>query len=315
MASDEPPETPTKAARALIGWFAGGLAFESVHAYAEQNSVTAALGYGIGAVVVAIADYKLKVILAGAPRLTRTLNAVASTAWIWVAVAMVSLIVIALSPYIEQQRIPFAAWLPKIPSATEISDDVISKLPKQAPVSVPSAEDVANAVARRFPNLAAAQSPASAPPTAQKPDIPYVNPLHEELTKWRIAASIRTQVLRSDLSADCKITVVRLPVTFAEDYAADFKEIINVAGWKYDEHFATGTIDKGISIRAISSDAPSKRCAQALSMGLRINGRTQTTGNTLRVPEHWLTEAEAPDYLKQCASGCVEVDFGNDDAQ
>ncbi|HEY4808282.1 MAG TPA: hypothetical protein VIH81_11150, partial [Roseiarcus sp.] len=65
--------------------------FESVHAYAEQNSISAALGYGVGAIVVAIIDYKLKVLLAGSPKLARSLNAVASNAWIWVVVAIASL--------------------------------------------------------------------------------------------------------------------------------------------------------------------------------------------------------------------------------
>jgi hypothetical protein len=248
-------------------------------------------------------------------KLIVSVRAITSQARWWIATLAFFLLLIFLSPFVE--RWPFAARFSTAhsQSADEIAAAVVRALPKApgpAPFpNVPSAEDNANAVVRKFPYLAAAQMGKPSPIA----DDPHVNPLSEELTKWRIAASIRTQVLRSDLSADCKITVVRLPVTFAEDCAADFKEIMNVAGWKYDEHFATGTIDKGISIRAISSDATSKRCAQALSTGLRISGRTRTTGNTLRVPEHWLTEPEAPDYLKQCAYGCVEVDIGNDDAQ
>jgi hypothetical protein len=108
--SDHPPaETPTAAARALIAWFAGALAFEAVHAFAEAGSTSAAFGYGIGAVAVAIADYNLKWLLARTPAgLTRTLNQVASDARWWVAAAMLSLFVIAISPYIEQRRWPFA---------------------------------------------------------------------------------------------------------------------------------------------------------------------------------------------------------------
>jgi hypothetical protein len=102
-----PPETPTGAARALIAWFAGALAFESVHAFASASYVAAA-GYFLGAMVVAIGDYKLKAILVGSPRLVRSLNEVASDARWWVGAAMVSLLVISISPYVEQGRWPFA---------------------------------------------------------------------------------------------------------------------------------------------------------------------------------------------------------------
>jgi hypothetical protein len=63
VAEHPPAETPTQAARALIAWFAGGLAFESVHAFADA-SYLAATGYGLGAIAVAIVDYNLKALLA-----------------------------------------------------------------------------------------------------------------------------------------------------------------------------------------------------------------------------------------------------------
>ncbi len=101
-----PPETPTHAARVLIGWFAGGLAFQCVENL--HNGYWPSLGYGIGAVAVAIFDYKLPAILAGSPRLTKSLNDLAADARLWVAVAMLSLLIIALSPYFEQRRLPYA---------------------------------------------------------------------------------------------------------------------------------------------------------------------------------------------------------------
>jgi hypothetical protein len=116
IVSDPPAETPTGAARALIAWFAGGLAFESVHAFAE-GSYWATAGYGLGAAVVATADYKLKALLSGSPRLTQSLNQVASDARWWTAVAMVSLLVISLSPFVEQRRWPFSSLLQGSPTA------------------------------------------------------------------------------------------------------------------------------------------------------------------------------------------------------
>jgi hypothetical protein len=117
VADHPPPETPAQAARALIAWFAGGLAFESVHAFADA-SYWAAVGYGLGAIAVAIADYNLKALLAGSPRLTKSLNNVASDARWWVGAAMLSLLIISISPYIEQRRFPYAHWFGYEPSPT-----------------------------------------------------------------------------------------------------------------------------------------------------------------------------------------------------
>ncbi len=104
VSDHDPPETPTKAARTLIGWFAGGLAFQCIETL--HTGYWPSLGYGIGAIVVAIFDYKLPAILS--PRLTKSLNQVAADARLWVAVAITSLLIISLSPYIEQNRWPFA---------------------------------------------------------------------------------------------------------------------------------------------------------------------------------------------------------------
>jgi hypothetical protein len=125
----EIPETPTNAARALIGWFAGALAFEAVHAYAEGGSTLAALGYGIGAIIVVIGDYKLKALLAGSPRLTKSLNDVAADARWWVAVGLVSLLIIAVSSYIEQRVAP---WLLAAFGALAIGIALFSALKRQA---------------------------------------------------------------------------------------------------------------------------------------------------------------------------------------
>jgi hypothetical protein len=125
----EIPETPTNAARALIGWFAGALAFEAVHAYAEGGSTLAALGYGIGAIVVVIGDYKLKALLAGSPRLTKSLNDIAADARWWVAVGLVSLLIIAVSPYIEQRVAP---WLLAALGALGIGIALFSGLKRHA---------------------------------------------------------------------------------------------------------------------------------------------------------------------------------------
>jgi hypothetical protein len=111
VSDHDPPETPTKAARTLIGWFAGALAFKCIETI--DSGYWPSLGYGAGAVIVAIGDYKLPTLLAGSPALTKSLNKVAADARWWVAVAMVLLLVITFGPYMQEGHwpvIPFTGW-------------------------------------------------------------------------------------------------------------------------------------------------------------------------------------------------------------
>jgi hypothetical protein len=107
------PETPTASARVLIGWFAGGLAFECVHQFSDGHTVSS-VAYGMGAIAVAIFDYNLTRILAGSPRLTASLNRAAAHAGLWIGVAFLTLLLIALSPYFEERRWPFTARETKV---------------------------------------------------------------------------------------------------------------------------------------------------------------------------------------------------------
>jgi hypothetical protein len=120
-------------------------------------------------------------------------------------------------------------------------------------------------------------------------------------------------ILRSGLSANCRITIIRYPETYAEDYAADFKQILDVIGWKYDEHFAQGTLEKGLTIHVINAPGPSKDCASALSTRLNNADLRTRIGGSPNILPYNLLESEAPAYLTNCPAGCMEVDFGNED--
>jgi hypothetical protein len=98
MAEGQPPTTPTTAARVLIGWFAGALAFESVHAFATA-AYWASAEYSVAAVVVAIFDYKLPSLLS--PRAAQTLNAVAEDARWWVGAVIAVFVLLGLLPVAE----------------------------------------------------------------------------------------------------------------------------------------------------------------------------------------------------------------------
>lgn len=124
--ADPPAETPTGAARALIAWFAGGLAFESVHAFASSSYVPAA-GYCLGAVIVAIIDYKLKAILASSPRLVRSLNDIASDARWWAGMAIASLLIISFSQSQWVDLVPRWPWIVAVLLVAALSAILLTK--------------------------------------------------------------------------------------------------------------------------------------------------------------------------------------------
>ena len=60
-------------------------------------------------------------------------NIIVQPKW-WIATLSCFLLIIFLSPYVEQQRFPFSSWV-RGPSATEIADAVVAKLLKVASLS------------------------------------------------------------------------------------------------------------------------------------------------------------------------------------
>jgi hypothetical protein len=139
-----------------------------------------------------------------------------------------------------------------------------------------------------------------------------VNPIHSAASKWGISSGIRSSIILGNLPADCRVTITRLPVTYAEDLAADLKSALDVIGWKYDEHLATTTVDKEIVVRVLDGNAQSTECAVALASRLQNDGHTRTNGSYNTTTWH-LVVSEAPDFLKHCTSACIEVTIGNED--
>jgi hypothetical protein len=227
------------------------------------------------------------------------------------AIILLIAVVYVLGPYIFTPQA-------KGPSADEIATAILQKLPAIATVrEAPAAEDIAKVTGPIQAQLAAVineRDSLKRQIAAIPPSPPFVSPIHEKSQKWDFAIGIRTAILRSGLSDSCHVTIVRLQVPFAEQAAADFKDILNAIGWKFDEQFATSTVDRDITIRALNSPGPSKDCAEALSNRLRNIGQRRGQ-NGINDPQRWLIEPEAPIYLKQCPTGCVEVDFGNESDQ
>jgi hypothetical protein len=170
-----------------------------------------------------------------------------------------------------------------------------------------SANEIADAVVQKL-----AKTNPSIPPTTPAAVPPYVNPIHTAETKWNMSSGIRSGIIHRNLPADCQITITRLPVTYAEDLAADLKSILDVIGWKYEERLATTTVDKEIAIRILEGNGLPQACATALASRLQNDGRTRTNGS-YNTAVRGLTEPEAPDFLKHCTSACIEVTIGNED--
>lgn len=148
------------------------------------------------------------------------------------------------------------------------------------------------------------------------PPTSFVNPLYEDAVKWRIAEGIRRATIAGNLSAQCHVTVITVQEQQAQDYAADFKKILEVINWKYDERFATAPIPRGISIRGVSEQIQSRACAVTLAAQLITYPRTRSGASLKPDILRWTSSPDAPDYLRECPQGlCIEASFGNDDSQ
>jgi hypothetical protein len=119
MAEGAPPETPTAAARLLIGSFASALALRCVETF-DPGAYLASAAYGAAAIIVAVADYSLPRLLSGSPQLTRTLNKGATDARCWIGVVLAVFIFIGGRPIVDYLRslqetaLPIASLRPEV---------------------------------------------------------------------------------------------------------------------------------------------------------------------------------------------------------
>jgi hypothetical protein len=223
------------------------------------------------------------------------------------------LLAIIFSPFVEGQRWPsLPIAFSSGPTANEIADAVIQKLPKTVQ-NPPSAEEINRAIAPLRAELATITAERNTLKdqlaAAPKPP-PYVNPLHNALTKWAFVSTISHQFTHGGLSPECRVTIVQTPVAYAEDMAADFKEIMDAVRWEYEPRIATAPVDKEITVKAVVNDAKSKDCADIIASAIRGHTRDKNGNAYGDDPHRWVRVEDAPDHLKNCPFGCIEVDFG-----
>jgi hypothetical protein len=177
-----------------------------------------------------------------------------------------------------------------------------------------SADEIAAAVVRAMP-----KTPATAPEPTDSAPSPYVNPVHSAVAKWQLTEGLRTAILKGNVRSDCKVVLVPLPVQYAQDYAADFEEILYVAGISVEKHLATTPVDKGISLIAAQSPAvvtTDNDCAFFIDRAIsnwstRRDGGGGLSGTHMRR----LPVSEAPESIRNCPANCVQINFGNNDGQ
>jgi hypothetical protein len=139
--------------------------------------------------------------------------------------------------------------------------------------------------------------------------LPYLNPLHDALVKWRIVSWIRGHIKAGLLSPSCHVVINRLQEPYSEDLAKEVKDILDGLGWIYEERFADSTVEKEVTIRG-PQHGPGHDCADQFSYVVRDTTKTKN-GNQFGGVSGY--SDETPTYLKQCGPSCFGIDVGNEE--
>lgn len=126
MSEGEPPQTADTAVRSFIGLFILMAVLHGGDIWGRepiQNSVT----WWIIAAFMAVFDfYWLKIKTFFGPRFSATMISIATDARWWVGTILVLLLVVTLSPFVEQRRWPFSAFAPITADVPQAAAAVIS---------------------------------------------------------------------------------------------------------------------------------------------------------------------------------------------
>jgi hypothetical protein len=148
---------------------------------------------------------------------------------------------------------------------------------------------------------------------------PYVNALRSDAAKWKIVHDARIMIKNNPQTQSCRVLIFRLQEPYSEELAIDLKSILDTIGWTYEEHFASSTVAKEITIRATNLQSSGMasgdgfRCADtfasSISEGLIKTRNGKFAGN----PQQYYRD-DTPENLKQCGPQCFEIDIGNEAA-
>ena len=266
----------------------------------------------------------------------------------WFAGAIAtSLIIVALSPYVQEKRWPFSAWFPPSPSIEDMANAVANKVAGQisTPKPPPSADEIANMVVGKLPKQPGANEIAREV-VAQMPQItngPGPNAQIQQLTSALNAANKAredlTQQLKTETAAQPKSPILGLDDSkrwqifkIMQDAAADnqgqhiecqsvnslpydqnklaidlfseFAEILsrawpggNFQGFKTPPHQPFG-----ITFVLGGHSGTAFECASHLAGALQ---------NIFQIPIVLRTD-QASDNLAKCNNQCVEIRYGGE---
>jgi hypothetical protein len=216
----------------------------------------------------------------------------------WVIPSAITVIlVLALSPYVAQHRWPFA-WL--VPASPQVPPSAQQNAAAIAPLIKSEIEGLRTSLGT--PTETPPRAPAATPLPA------YVNPIHDDASKWKVAHELRRYYSLG--IPECKIVIVRYQTDYDEVYAADLKDLLSTVGWPFEERFASSTLPRGMTIRAVRGGMTS-RCAGLLAGTVRVFGRPAPGAGQPPIDQSEIVDlAKAPDYLKTCGDNCLEVSLG-----
>lgn len=249
----------------------------------------------------------------------------------FIAACMFASILLALSPYVEQHRWPFA-WLvppsaPVPPTAQENAaalaaiirsqtDEIKQAITRQPPA--PTGADIAAALAPAIKSEIGTSINQALTPLAPKPaPLPaYVNPIHSDDTKWRVAQNFQSHLqVAGHAATQCQFVIVRsqnyAAAGYPWDYSADFKHLFAVLGIHYDEKLTENGVQPEVQLTSLDGDTTASFCAATLHNAL-LSEASNKPGHLLGFRHGSVGRDMASDYLKNCGGGCVEIEIGSE---
>lgn len=236
----------------------------------------------------------------------------------------VFLILISLAPlYIWPPHAETTVVSTTLPSAADIADDVVSKLPKQVPIQIPSASDIAREVARQSPQNAGNQGQkvqelmtALTASNKSRDDLTQqLNALRnkvepksprlglDDTRRWELA---RQMLNSSGDGSACRATLNYMtsentPETRkSTDTFGEAAEVLIMIGWQFTQNNNRILFPPGISIYVGTQSGQAFNCASRLKDYLESLGIEPVVIHT---------NESTPDLIA-CKNECIHVALG-----
>lgn len=206
---------------------------------------------------------------------------------VWIATMAFFLMFISLSPFVQENRLPFASLF--------------------SAKTVPSADEIAEAVVHHLPNGIVAAPVTTASHSADN----RKNPLNDASAKLNFMQSL-SDFARKNVIPKCKVLIDRYQLPYAEQFSDDLKSALTIMDWPFIENFALSEVPRGLSIEN-TGEVNSQKCGAAFenSFGNATNWR----GGTWSVPRLETPKDSTRFIILSGCGNCIYVEIGNDPDQ